>query len=181
MRDWKQKLKQNYKKLIIGLIIFLLCYMIFGRSFKLVVVVIAFIIIGAMSTFYQNFVRVPIQFELVKFVTILTAVAFGAIPAILVGIISSFIGKIITGKLEADFLGSILAICVISFIGSSFAGADIVTLGIILVLIYHAIIFPIALTMGGNLGYGIIYSGSNIIFNILVFMYLARPILWLIR
>ena len=180
MAEFLKNARNNYKKLIIALAIVLAIYLLF-TGVRAIIVILAMIAIGAGSTFYQVFFRSPINFELIKFVTILCSVVFGPVPAIIVGIISNFIGKIMTGKLEADFIASIIALIVISILASAFKGADIVLLGIILVIVYHMIIFPIVLSLGGNIGYGIVYSSSNIIFNIAIFNLLARPTLWILQ
>ncbi len=172
--------KRNYKKLIVLLVIILLLFVLF-KGFRFLLAMGILIGIGSFSTFYQYFIKSPIQFELVKLVTVCSAVAFGPVPGILVGIIASFIGKIMTGKFEADFIGTIVATIVISLLASAMASMNIVALGIIMVIVYHIIIFPIALSMGGNLGYGMIYTSSNIVFNILVFSYLGVPLLWVLK
>ncbi|MEK6967158.1 MAG: hypothetical protein AABX51_00850 [Nanoarchaeota archaeon] len=172
--------KKNYKKLIVALVLFLMIYLLFS-GVRAVIIIIVLIAIGAGSTFYQHFFKSPINFELIKLVTVLTSVVFGPIMGILVGIISSFVGKIMTGRLEADFIGSIVSLTAISLLAYAFRGADIVLLGIILVVVYHTILFPIVLSLGGNIGYGMIYSGSNIVFNIAVFSYLGRPLLWFLK
>ncbi|HLD18401.1 MAG TPA: hypothetical protein VJB90_00115 [Candidatus Nanoarchaeia archaeon] len=180
MAEFLKNARNNYKKLIVALAAVLAIYLLF-TGVRVIVVILAMIVIGAGSTFYQIFFRSPINFELIKFVTILCSVVFGPVPAIIVGIISNFIGKMMTGKLEADFIASIIALVAISILASAFKGVDIVLLGIILVVVYHLIIFPIVLSLGGNIGYGVIYSGSNIIFNIATFNLLARPVLWILQ
>lgn len=180
MKKWVDSAKKNYKRLIVLLVGLLLLYFVFGPGFAAVVVMIVFILIGMFSTFYQNFFKSPINFEMVKFVTVLTSVAYGPIPGMLVGMISSFIGKLISGRLEADSFVSLIAIAIISFLAYAFRSMDIVMLGMLMVVLYHLIIFPAVLMLGGTMGYGIIYSGSNIIFNLIIFSYLGRFVLSLI-
>src|SRR3989344_1244879 len=132
MKKFVQKARQNYKRLAALLACFLVLYLIFGHNFKVIIVCIAFILIGAFSTFYQYYIKGPVQFELVKFVTVITAVAYGPLLAVMVGIIASISGKILVGKLEVDFIGSIIAIIVISLLAQAFATTPIALLGIAL-------------------------------------------------
>lgn len=171
---------QNYKKLIVLLAFILVLYFLFA-GIRFIIAVAILIAIGTASMFHQYFFKSPINFELVKLVTVVSAVTFGPVPALMIGIISSFLGKILTGRLEADFIASIVALTIISFLASAFQGINIVVLGIAMVVVYHIIIFPIVLMMGGNIGYGIIYTGSNIVFNVIVFSLLATPFLWVLH
>ena len=173
MNTTLEKLRQNYFKLGLLLAFLLILNMVLGGRLTYFYVVIIFIVAGALSTFYHIFFKGPIHFELVKLATILSSVAYGAFTGILVGLLASLIGRVISGRLDQMAIVSIIAIPVIAILASAFRTADITTLGIVLVLVYTAIIFPLVMLMGGNIGFGIIYCGTNIFFNVILFIYVA--------
>lgn len=173
MKEALEKLRKNYLKLGLVLAFLLILNIILGGKLTYFFIIIIFIAIGALSTAYFIFFRGPVYFELVKMVTILSSVAYGAFTGVLVGLLAALIGRVIAGRLDQMTIVSIIATTAIAILADVFKATNITTLGIILVLVYHAIIFPLVLLMGGNIGYGIIYSGTNIFFNTMLFIYVA--------
>ncbi len=170
---WKKKIKEHYPKLFIAALALLAVVLVFGQNVKFVFITLTLIAAASLSTFYHNFFRSPINFELIKFSTILTAVSYGAAAGIAVGIISTIASKIISEKLDHTAIASLAGIIIIAVAASIFQGTDIVLLGIILVAVYHLITAPMQLAFGGALLYGIIYIGSNLFFNIILFTRIA--------
>ncbi len=171
---WDEKLKPHYKNVLIAGIILLALTFLFGQNIKYLIIVPLLIGIASISTFYQNFFRSPINFELIKLATIVTSATYGMATGISVGVISTVASKIISEKLDHTAIFSLIAIVAVAIAAGIFSDASIVTLGIALVIVYHLMTVPFQLALGGNWVYGSIYVGTNIIFNILIFTRLAH-------
>ncbi len=172
-KEWSKRLQSYYKKAIIIGIVLLVSAFLFGQNLKYLIIVPLLIGIASLSTFYHNFFRSPVNFELIKLATIASSAAYGVATGISVGLLSTIASKIISEKLDHTAIFSIIGIIVIAIAASIFASADIVVLGIALVIAYHAITAPFQLALGGNWTYGLIYVGSNIFFNIILFTRIA--------
>lgn len=166
-------IRGNTKKIafaIAGLVVF---SVLFGIPVKTTFVVLLLILAASFSTFYFNYVRAPVNFELVKLATILVAVSHGLLPGLAVGIASTFFGKVLIGRIDEKLPLSIVAISIIAIAASVFSSADITTLGITLVVAYNIAMFAITQFMGGDLAWNLPYEGTSLVFNVLLFLNVA--------
>lgn len=172
--------KRHYKKLLIAAAVFFALFIFVLPSInfiKFMLIIPIFIILGSFSTFYHNYFHAPIDFELVKLFTVLAAVAYGIFPGIFVGVASTLFGRILSGRIDHRMIFSISAIAVISILAAAFSNSDIFVLGLALTIVYHIITAPFSLLMGDNPGFGALYIGSNIVFNIFFFAKIAPLLL----
>jgi hypothetical protein len=176
----KEVIKRNYKKAIVALIILFLVSYLFNTSIKSLIVMAMFIVIGSFSTFYFNYAQPPIHFETVKLGTILTAVAYGVFPGIVVGVVSTFFGKVLIGRIDEKLPLSMATIALVAVGTAIFSTASITTLGIVLVLSYNITMFILSMFLGGDLAWNIPYEASNFIINVLWFTRIAPWLLPLI-
>ena len=168
--------KKNYFTILgIALLILAIIFLI-GSSVKFIIIVSSLIVIASLSTFYQNFLRSPINFELIKFSTILTAASYGFLTGLIVGLVSTIASKIISEKLDQSVIVSIIGIAVAAFAASMIGSGNIVAWGIGIVILYHLITAPMQMAMGGTLAYGAIYVVTNLAFNALIFSRLGPAI-----
>ncbi|GEM_PF-1882586 len=176
VRVWKEKLRPYYFRMLAAALIVLSVMFLFGRSFQFVLVVSGLIAAASLSTFYQNFFKSPVNFELIKFSTVLASAGYGVVTGLAVGIISTIASKIISEKLDQTSFPSLIGIVVVAVAASMFSSVgidNIVWLGMAMVVIYHAITAPIQMALGGTFAYGIVYVGSNLAFNFIIFSRLA--------
>ncbi|MBI2133356.1 hypothetical protein HYU11_01600 [Candidatus Woesearchaeota archaeon] len=172
-----QRLKDKYRRHALVALAFLLVVLLFGASIKPVLVVVLFIILGSFSTFYHNYFRSPVNFELVKLFTIVGSVAYGSSAGIIIGVPSVIIGRALSGRLDQDTLTSIAAMVLIAVLASMFRTADITVIGIMLVVVYYVVISPFIVLFGENRGYEAVYILTNIIFNMILFIKIAPLLL----
>jgi hypothetical protein len=163
--------KEHVARIATLAIVILIFTLVFGPGLKLAILVLLVILLGALSTLYYNFFHGPVNFELVKFGTIMLAVTQGWLPAILAGTLASIFGRVISGRIDHRLLISIIGIIIMSIAAQPFTHVDIRILGIGLVLLYHAVTLPISLAMGDRLWFVSLYVGSNIFFNTILFIY----------
>ncbi|MBN2454709.1 hypothetical protein JXB11_04140 [Candidatus Woesearchaeota archaeon] len=169
----REIVKKHYLKAILIVAALLALSLLFNTSIKSLIVIAVFIVIGTFSTFYFNYVRVPIHFETVKLGTILCAVAYGFYPALIVGLVSTFFGKVLIGRIDERLPISMIGITLVAVFAALFSSANIATLGVVLVLCYNIYIFLMALLLHGNMAWVLSYEGSNFLFNLLWFTRIA--------
>ncbi len=169
-------IRGNTKKIafaIAGLLIFSL---LFGIPVKTTFVVLLLILAASFSTFYFNYFRAPVNFELVKLSTILVAASHGLLPGLAVGIASTFFGKVLIGRIDEKLPLSMVTISVIAIAAAIFSSTNITTLGITLVFAYNVTMFVLTQVMGGDIAWNLPYEGTNLLFNVFLFIKIA-PIL----
>ena len=159
----------------------LLLVYIVTSSMKAIVVLLLLTVAGSLSTIYYHYFHGPVNFELVKLSTVLAAVAYGMIPALFVGIAATMFSRLLSGRMDATLIVSIAGIAVMAVLAAVFNSMNIVWLGIALVLLYHLLTAPLQLMMGGSLGYGAMFVGTNILFNVILFSRVAPILLAVIK
>src|SRR3989338_5957825 len=92
-----QKAKEKYRKHALIALAMLILILFFGRTVKPLIVVVAFIVVASFSTFYQNYFRSPISFELVKLCTITGSVAYGFAAGVIIGTLSVILSRALSG------------------------------------------------------------------------------------
>jgi hypothetical protein len=179
-KEIKEFIKRHYPKAITGLALLFVLSLAFDISLKQLVIMVAFIVIGSFSTFYFNYARVPFHFETVKLGTILCAVAYDIPSALLVGLTSTFFGKVLIGRIDERLPISLLTITGVAVAAGIFSAANITPLGIILVLCYNITIILMGLLLRGNIAWNLSYEGSNFLVNLFWFTKIAPWLLPLI-
>lgn len=173
----KAFVRKHYLKAIAVLALLFIISLFFNISVKAIFVMSAFIIAGSFSTFYFNYARVPIHLETVKLGTILCAVAYGIYPGIVVGIIATFFGKVLVGRIDEKLPLSMVTISLVAVAAGLFSAADITLLGIVIVLFYNIVMFLLTHFLGGDLAWNLPYETSNFLVNLFWFTRIAP---WLI-
>jgi hypothetical protein len=174
-----ETIADNKWKLVSGVVVALIVSLVFGVPLKVVIILPLIILIASFSTFYFNYISLPVNFELVKVSTILVAVSYGIIPGLIVGMASTIFGKALIGRIDDKLPLSILTISAIAVGAFVFSGASIVTLGIALVVAYNVSMLVLSMFLGGDLAWNIPYEGTNLFFNIMIFAKIAPVLLTL--
>lgn len=173
-------LRSNMKRIGLAIAGLVVLSLLFRIPVKTTFVVLLLILAASFSTFYFNYFRAPVNFELVKLSTILVAVSHGLLPGLAVGIASTFFGKVLIGRIDEKLPLSMLTISIIAVAAAVFNTADITTLGITLVMAYNTAMFAITQVMGGDLAWNLPYEGTNLMFNVFLFIKIAPALQQLI-
>ena len=173
--------KRQYLKLVISTGAVLLFSLLLGVSVKTVLLMALLILLASFSTFYFNYVVVPVNFELVKMSTILAAYTHGIAAGLIVGISSTILGKVLIGRIDDKLPISVAAISLLAVAAGLFSGADIVVLGILLVGFYNIAVFSLTHVMGGDIMWNLPYEGTNFVFNFILFARIAPLLLPLLQ
>ncbi|MBI2663931.1 hypothetical protein HYX10_01155 [Candidatus Woesearchaeota archaeon] len=168
--DWlgKQKIK-----VLTGIVFVALLSMLLGASVNTVAAALLLITVAAFSTFYFNYFTAPVNFELVKMSTILMAYTHGIVAGLIVGVLSTIIGKVLIGRIDEKLPISVAAISLVAVAAALMPAAGIATLGIILVAAYNVSMFAISLATGGDIGWNLPYEGTNFVINAVLFSRVA--------
>ena len=174
-------IRSNVRKIAVAIAALLFLSLIFHSHIKMVLTIPILILAASFSTFYFNYVSLPVNFELVKLATILTAVSYGVLPGLAVGIASTFFGKVLIGRVDEKLPMSMMVIAIVAVAASLLSGVSITALGISLVLAYNILMFGISIMMGGDLAWNIPYEASNFFFNLFLFTKIAPALLQIMR
>ncbi len=169
-------IRHNVRKVIIGLAVLLLFSLVSSISLKTVLIIPLLILAASFSTFYFNYFTAPVNLELVKLATVLASVTYGLVPGLAVGLISTFLGKALIGRVDEKLPFSMLTISMLAAGASIFSSVGITALGITLVVAYNIIMLVLTQVLGGNLAWSIPYEGTSLLFNIFLFTK-AAPLL----
>ncbi|MBI2581253.1 hypothetical protein HYV85_05625 [Candidatus Woesearchaeota archaeon] len=166
-------LRDNKGKMLVAIAALLLVSLFFGIPVKTVFIIPLLVAAASFSTFYFNYFVAPVNFELVKLATVLAAVAYGFLPGLAVGVASTFLGKVLIGRIDEKLPLSMLTISLIALAAAIFSSANITALGVTLVLAYNVTMFSLTQLMGGDLMWNLPYEGTNFVFNMFLFVKVA--------
>ena len=147
----------------------------FWAYVKLLVIMAFFIALGAVSMVYNRWIKVSVGVEFVMLGLVITSVVFGRLPGLAVGLVGLFLAEIISERFTYSTFVSFIGIAVIAVIAPNIFHQvnSITAAGIILTVIYDAIIIPGYLLLGSNPGRSAFFVVTHIIFNIWVFSFIA--------
>lgn len=174
-------LRRNVKRIALAIACLLLVSLIFDISPRALLAVPLLILVASFSTFYFNYVVLPVNFELVKLATVLASVAYGPLPGLAVGVASTFFGKVLIGRIDEKLPLSMLAISAMALAAAFFhSPGNIAGLGMALVAAYNLAMLGLSQAMGGDLAWNVPYEGTNLLFNLFLFSKIAPVLLQLL-
>ena len=151
----------------------------FWAYVKLLVVMAFFIALGAVSMLYNRWIKVSAGVEFVMLGLVITSIAFGRLPGLIVGLVGLFLAEIISERFTYSTFVSFIGIAVVGIIAPNIFHQtnSITSAGIMLTIIYDAIIIPGYLLLGSSVGRSAFFVITHIIFNIWVFSFIAPLVL----
>ena len=168
------------KKIKIAILAAAFLLVLFAAS-KMAFWAFVFIFAASLAELYNVYVRTPLHLDLVKFGTILTAAAYGAPAGIFVGLTSTFFAKPFSLRLDFRVVISFAGIIVIALLAHAFSQVSIKLLGISLVVVYYLVTSPINLLMGEEPAYAVVYVGSSLLVNAMLFIAVAPKLAGLLH
>ena len=169
------------KKFIVLLALAAIILLFFFWAYvKLLAVMAFFIVLAAASMLYNRWIKISVGVELIMLGLVVTSLAFGRLPGLIVGIVGLFLAEIISERFTYSTFVSFAGVAVVAVIAPNvfqWTGNSIPAAGIILTIIYDAIIIPGYLLLGSNVGRSAFFVVTHIVFNIWVFSFIA-PLLF---
>ena len=169
------------KKFIVLLGIAALVLLFFFWAYiKLLAVMVFFITLASVSMLYNRWIKVSVGVELIMLGLVITSIAFGRLPGLIVGIVGLFLAEIISERFTYSTFVSFIGIAVVAVIAPNvfhWMNGSITAAGILLTIIYDVIIIPGYLLLGSNIGRSAFFTVTHIAFNIWAFSFIA-PLLF---
>ena len=165
------------KKFIILFVLAALVLLFFFWAYiKTLVVMVFFIILGAFSMIYNRWIKVSVGVEFIMLGLVVTSIVFGRLPGLIVGMVGLFLAEVISERFTYSTFVSFIGIAVVGLTAPNvfhWMDGSITSTGIIMTLLYNAIIMPGYLLLGSNLGRSALFMITHIIFNVWVFSFIA--------
>lgn len=143
---------------------------------KPMIAIVCFIIIGGSSLLYNRFIKVSLGFELIMLATVLAGFLYGIGAALITGIAAMVLAFLITGHFTQGSAISFIGIIIVALLIPFFRGMGITSAGIMLTVVYDAIIASGYLALGSRIERTAIFVATHIAFNVWVFMAIAPRI-----
>jgi len=140
-----------------------------------------FIIIGILSMMYNRWIKVSLGVELIMVGTVLTAVAYGRFPAIIVGFVALFFAEMLSDRFTYSTFISFIGLFVVAMVVPLFGSSSITAIGIWMTLMYDIIILPGYVLLGSSPWRSLLFFVTHIMFNAWVFIVIAPRILPLLN
>lgn len=166
------------KRIIIALAILAIIFLyVFREIVGMLTVMALFIIIGILSMMYNRWIKVSLGVELIMVGTILTAVAYGRFPAIVVGFVALFFAEMLTDRFTYSTFVSFIGLFVVAMVVPLFTNSSITAIGIWMTLLYDIIILPGYVLLGSSPWRSLLFFVTHISFNAWIFIVVAPKIL----
>ena len=166
--------RNNMLVWIIIVLVALGLLLLFFNFVKMVIIVLFFITINIILRFYRRILPgIPFEFELIIFGSIVSTLAFGLGAGLAIAITGFFLAECANQFISPHSLINILVYCLVPFMSLLLTPETFVTGGIIIAIVINMIIFSIFFFIGYNIVKNVLFSVSNIIFNIIVFKLLG--------
>jgi hypothetical protein len=143
---------------------------------KPMLTIICFIALGAASLLYSRFIRISLGFELIMLFTVLAGFLYGTGAALFTGLTSMLFAFILSGHFSQGSFVSFIGIIVVCFLIPVFKGTGITGAGILLTLIYDAIIASGYIALGSRIERTVLFVATHVPFNIWAFIAIAPRI-----
>jgi len=165
----------RHKKLIYAIVaaLFLAILFIYSSDIKRFLVIIAFIALGSISRLWQRFLPLSIGVNFIMLVTVCAGVLYSPFAGLVVGVLTMFFSAIIVLDEPATMISSFFAIAVVGYISGYVPLAYISIGGLLLTVLYDAILFISFFLFGAGSARTIIFVATHIVFNYFVFYNIA--------
>lgn len=164
------------KRLIVffAIVVFVLLFF-FWSQVKVILVMAFFIALAAASMLYNRLIKVSLGAEFIMLGLVITTLAFGRLPGLIVGIVGLFLAEVLSERFTYSTFVSFIGIAVVGLTAPNVFNQtnSITATGIIMTVIYDAVIIPGYLLLGSNLGRSALFVVTHIIFNVWVFSFIA--------
>jgi uncharacterized membrane protein len=146
----------------------------FWKQIEVFVIGAVFIALAAVSMIYNRWVKTSVGIELVTFGVVLMVLVYGRLPGLIVGLVGLFLAEVISEKFTYSTFVSFIGVGIMAMIAPNIfqlTGNSITATGIILTLVYDAIIIPGYLLLGSNIGRSVFFVITHLIFNTWLFAF----------
>ena len=150
---------------------------IFGIKPVLIIFLLISVFFNARLANFQAKKGLPTDFELSTFSTVMVTAAFGIKWGLFIAIFSKLFASLSTGNLLADHFFMMATYVNAVILTALFGGGNILLLGLIIAGINSVLMFLISKNiLGLDITSNMSYTGTNLIFNLIIFSILTEPV-----
>lgn len=173
------KLTKDRRQLLLFLLLAIVILLLIKR-FEQIFFIISLILLGSLSLIHSRFFKYShyIGFEFCMMATVLTSLAYGPAVGAFTGFVAISIGLILSGYFKHSYFISVLTMPLIGLIVPFFSNLQLSHLGLLMTLIYDAIILPLYVIIGGSrIISTTIFFATHVLLNYWIFSTIA-PIIY---
>jgi hypothetical protein len=164
-----------HKRYLLGMLIFTVLFFFIAIRFKRMFFTFFLIALGSVSMMYQRYFEFSkyIGLELCMMSTVLVALAYGPAFGAFTGFATIFLALIISGNFKHSSFISILALPLVGFSVQFFRDMPLLYVGILMTIIYDALVLPLYVLLGSRVVSSIIFFITHLMINIWIFTTIA--------
>jgi hypothetical protein len=129
--------------------------------------------LGAVSMLYQRYFKSPVGIELCMMATVLTSLVYGPHYGVFTGFASISAALILSGSFKHSSFVSVFTLPLIGLIVPFFRDMPLLYLGLLMTVLYDAVILPVYIMLGSRVVSSIIFFATHVLFNYWVFSTIA--------
>ncbi|AJF62059.1 TPA: hypothetical protein HA239_05640 [Candidatus Woesearchaeota archaeon] len=168
--------KFSRKEVISFIILSIIAVLILAtfRGARATLFVLGFIIFSVILTLYKRYFYIPIEFEIISLGIVLCSVEYGLAAGLIVALVGGIAYTIYCTSFSPFTVPMLFGYSLMAFLASFFPQANITYLGIAVNVIHNIFVFSIYhFAFRYDPFKNIMYSGTNILINILLFSNVA--------
>jgi hypothetical protein len=172
----KQFKKIGFKNLLVVIlfVILLMILLTISKGLRAIVFVLGFIVVNVFATLYKRYFYMPVEFEILSLGIVLCSVAFDLNAGLIVAILGGIAYTIFCTSFSPFTIPMLFGYSLMAFFSFYIPITNIIYLGILANIIHNIFVFSIYhFIFRYDLGKNILFSTSNILFNIFLFYNLA--------
>lgn len=166
---------KDKKRFLLAIILVIFLFFIIKR-YASIFFTLGLIGLGGLSMIHSRYFRYShlIGFELCTMATVLVGLAYGSTYGAITGLASIILGFIVSGYFKHTYFISVLAMPLIGLIVPLFRETSLLFTGVVITILYDAIILPLYVIIGGSrVASTVIFFISHLALNIWVFTTIA--------
>ncbi len=174
MKNFLKKLDITRIFLLLCLLFLLILIIITSKGAQKIIFMSSFIILNLFITLYKRYFRLPIEIEILSLGIILCSVSYDVAAGLFVALIGGILYTVFNTNFSPFTIPMILGYMMMAFLSSFFSHINIVYLGIFVNIIHNIFVFTIYhFLFKYDLSKNLLFSISNVLFNILLFINLG--------
>ena len=163
-------------------ILILILILATSRGARAVLFVGSFIVLNVFATLYKRYFYLPVEFEVISLGIVLCSISYGLIAGLIVAILGGIVYTIFCTSFSPFTIPMILGYCLMAVLGVILPISNIIYIGIIANVIHNIFTFSMYhFAFQYDISKNLLYSGTNILFNIFLFGNFAPILLQIMR
>lgn len=166
---------RNKKNLAFGLVLFLIAFFVLLVPTVKVLILVPLLLLNWFVSWFKKKLRLRmIGVEFILFSTVVSGVFFGPVAGIIMGTLCILINYVVSRHKKKYAIVTIPLYALIGFVSSFIPSGSFVVWGIILAIAYNIASFSLSSAMGAKKWAVGVFSLTNILFNVFVFLQFGR-------